>query len=296
MSESSRPSKQFLIRGAIAIGVVALIFVVQSDWFRALFNKSPLVPTVSNKTVGEFISQDSNGNGISDWEEKLWGLDPTVLYTDGVSHKSIIEERKRALGVADASAMPENETDALARELLIITAALGTSGELTDESLAAVGAQLAESVEFQRTANHYSLKDLRTVQTTSASLEAYYDAFTALARKYQAGASEIDIIVTALDTGDLSSIGALESIKASYEKFTRELVSLPVPVGLQRHHLEIINSIYGLSIALSYIQELSDNSANALAGVALYKINDARLFMANQEIQAYLQRYGILEP
>src|SRR5690348_17285703 len=107
MKEEFRPSKQFLIRGGIATGIVALILIVQTDWFRALFNKPPLPPTTSDKTVGEFIAKDSNGNGIADWEEKLWGLDPTALYTNGVPNKQIIEEKKHALGVSDKNAEPE---------------------------------------------------------------------------------------------------------------------------------------------------------------------------------------------
>ncbi len=293
MPERSLPSKQFLIRGSIAIGIVAIVLIVQTDWFRALFHKSPLPPAASNKTVGDFVSQDSNGNGIADWEEKLWGLDPTALYTNGVPNKQVIEERKKALGITAADA-PANETDALARELLTITTALGTSGELTDESLASIGARLAESVEFQQYVNHYSLKDIQTVPTTGASLQQYYGAFGTIALKHANSASEIDILVTALESGDFSGIERLEPIIEEYTRYARELVSLPVPVGLQRQHLEITNSIHGFSVALRYMTELSDNGANALAGVALYKISDARLFTASEEMRTYFTRYGIL--
>lgn len=293
MNEQTRPSKQFLIRGSIATGIIAVVLIVQTDWFRALFDKAPLPPITDNKTVGDFIAKDSNGNGIPDWEEKLWGLDPTALYTDGVPNKQVIEDRKKTLGIT-APTEPENETDALARELLTITAALGTSGEFTSESLAAVGARLAESVEFQTAINHYSLKDLSVVQTTSDSLRRFYLAFGTIAKKHESSASEIDILAQALESGDFSSIDKLAPIKKEYETYAKELVALSVPIGLQGEHLEIINSIYGMSVALDYVSELSDNGTHALAGIALYKISDARLFAASDSMHKYFVRYGIL--
>ncbi len=294
MEPSSRPSKQFIIRGSIATGIVAIILIVQTAWFRALFNKAPLVPINPNETVGDLITRDTNENNIPDWEEKLWGLDPTVLYTDGVPNAEIIAEKKKALGVIP-SGMPENETDALARELLTITSALGQSGELSDEALAQVGAQLAESVEFQQYENHFSLKDVRTVQTNSTSLTNYYNSFGAIARKYAASASEIDIIAKALENGDFSNLSQLENIESQYEQYAKEAIALSVPVGVQLIHLEMVNSIYGFSIATGFMRELSTNGANALAGIALYKINDARFTNASEALRTYLTRYGILE-
>jgi hypothetical protein len=296
MNEQFKPSKKFLIRGTIAISIVAIVLIVQTNWFRALFNKPPLQPVASNKTVGDFVTQDTNGNGIADWEEKLWGLDPTVLFTNGVPNKNIIENKKLALGVkSDSEVGPENETDALARELLTITTALGQSGELTKDSLASVGARLAQSVEFQQYTNHYSIKDLRTVQTTTASLEAYRANFQKISAKYSDSASEIDIIANALETGDTRGLEKLPPIKKSYELYAKELVTVSVPIGIEAQHLEIINSIYGLSVAIGYMEEIPNNSANALAGVALYKINDMRLFTAIESLREYLIKYGILE-
>ncbi len=174
---------------------------------------------------------------------------------------------------------------------MTITTALGQSGELSSDSLADIGARLAESVEFQQYANHYSLKDIKAVQTTTASLNQYYSSFATVAQKHSASVSELDIIVRALETGEMSAISTLEPIEKEYEQYAKELTALSVPIGLQRDHLEIINSIYGLSVALRYTAELSDNGANALAGIALYKINDARLTVATENMRAYFVRY-----
>ncbi|MBY0329001.1 hypothetical protein K2Q02_02830, partial [Patescibacteria group bacterium] len=74
MQKPSLPSKQFLIRGGIATGIVTLILIVQTEWFLGLFNKKPQ-QIDPNITIGDAIAKDSNGNGIPDWEERRLGQD-----------------------------------------------------------------------------------------------------------------------------------------------------------------------------------------------------------------------------
>lgn len=294
MSESFAPSKQFLIRGGIAISIVALILITQTNWFRALLKKEPREPVATPQTVGDIVGADTNGNGIADWEEKLWGLNPAVLYTNGVPNKQIIEEKKKALGVNVAATEEGNETDDLARQLLTITAALGQSGDISTEDLRSIAAKLADSVEFKSESAHYSLKDVRTVQTTTTSLKAYYDAVAAVAAKYDNGVADIDAVVAAFEQGNPSGLASLADTKTWYQQYARALLAVQTPVGLANDHLDMANSVYGISIALGYLAQLESNGANALAGVALYKIYDQKLTASLANIREYLTRYGIL--
>lgn len=295
MSESFRPSKQFIIRGSVAIAIVAIILIVQTDWFRAIFHKKPIEPAVAPQTVGDIVGTDTNKNGIPDWEEKLWGLDPTVLYTNGVPNKQIIDQKKQALGLkTDSNTTDGNETDDLAQQLLTITTALGQSGQVTDADIQTIATKLADSVEFQNESMHYSLKDLQTVQTTTASLQAYYKAVAAVAAKYDTGAADIDVVITALENNDTSGLSALKDTKDWYQQYARALVATKVPVGIENYHLDMTNDVYGISVAIGYLSELPENGANALTGVALYKIYDQKLTAALTNIKNYLTRYGIL--
>lgn len=294
MSDSFRPSKKFLIRGAIATGIVVMVLVVQTDWFRAIFNKEPLPKLVAPQTVADLLGKDSNNNGIADWEEKLWGLDPTVLYTNGVPNKAIIEQRKLALGVNNADIAPENETDALARELITIATALGQAGQ-TNETLAAIATKMANSVEVNVANNYYGLKDLRTTMTSTASLHAYYNSFLKVTEKYDTNAPDIDLLIEGFESGDMSRTPELLGTKKIYTDYAKALINIPVPVGIQYEHLEIANGLYAMGLSFEYLSEVSDNAVNALAGVALYKINDSRLSDAGDKIIDYMVRYGILQ-
>lgn len=295
MEQTNRPSKQFLIRGGVATLVLALLLIVQTNWFQNLFRKDPIAEQPKQQTVGELLTKDSNKNGIADWEEKMWGLDPTALYTNGVPNKTVIEQKKLALGVNDTdNNTPENETDALARELITIATALGQEGQ-SPESLAAIGKKMAESVQVQIANNHYSFKDLKTVQTTTESLRSYYNSFTSTASAYDKNLPEIDLIIQSFETGSFENMSDLLATKEHYEKFARALVAIPVPVGVQYEHLEIINSIYAMGTSFKYLAQVSDNAVNSLAGIALYKINDQRLTVAGEKIVEYMRTYGILQ-
>lgn len=293
---SVAPSKQFIVRGSIAIGIVVVILVVQTTWFRSLFHKKPLPVVSSTTTVGDIITQDTNGNGIADWEEKLWGLDPSVLYTNGVSNKVIIDEKKKALGADNTNNTPQNETDRLARELFTLTQALGQSGEVTSDGLNQIAAKLSTSINANGVTNQYSLKDIQTTKTSVASLQTYYNAMANRTTKYQADLPDIDVVISALETGDSSQVPELLQTAKAYRAIAKDIVKIPVPIGMAGYHLDVVNGFVGVADSFTYLQELDDNATNALIGIAIYNNYNNKLSTALIQMRDYLTRYGILAP
>lgn len=294
---SYKPSKKFLIRGGISAGIILLALVFQTDWFRALFNKEPRIVKKETKeeTIGGLLNKDTNGNGIADWEEKLWGLDPTVLYTNGVSNKQIIEEKKKALGVSDTNDGPLNETDILAQQLFSITSAVSQSDQNGDGTLANVGTELANNTKFKQVTNQYSTKNIKTTKTTTASLQAYYNAMSKIVSQYKTETPATDILVPALETGDFSDLPKLKETAESYKSFSKSLQAITVPIGIEAQHLALANGFYGMAQSFDYILQIEDNGVNALAGIAIYKNYVARVNQALFELDDYFVNYGILK-
>ncbi len=293
MDHSSVPSKQFLIRGGIALGIVAVILVVQTNWFHNLFHKTKKTPPADNTTITDLTSKDSNGNGIADWEEKLWGLDPTVLYTNGKPNAEIIKEKKLALGISTSTG-PTNETDAIAQKLFSITTALSQNDDIDDSTLQDVANQLGSSVNVSTISNKYSLKDITTVPTSTASLTTYYNSFKKIMGKYDLSQNDTAIIVQATETGDYSQLPQLDTTKDAYTALAKELTTIKVPVGVAQYHLDIINSFAGTAASFSYLQQMEDNGTQAIVGVALYKTYTTRGQTALFDLNDYLIKYGIL--
>ncbi len=295
--DTNRPSKQFLIRGGIAIGVLAIVLIVQTSWFRGLFSSDTDESrvTVDNTTVGDILNQDTNGNGIPDWEEKLWGLDPTVLYTHGISNRQIIEDKKASLGVSGTATTPTNETDRLSRELYTLAIALGQSEAVDSATLQEIAANFGSSIDTDLVTNTYSSKDIQTIQTTSQSLTTYSTQVKNILSRYSKGDDDIAIIVQAIETEDTSGLEALTATRAQYIKLTKELAAVRTPVGVANYHLDIINGIAGVGDSFEIIQQLSDNGISALIGVALYKNYNTKLDTAVIGLTDYLSEYGILQ-
>lgn len=291
-----RPSKQFLIRGGIAIGIVAIVLAVQTDWFQKLFTKNSNEENIENTlTVGDVIDKDSNGNGIPDWEEKLWGLDPSVLYTNGVPNSQIIEDKKRALGVTgivDESTL--NETDRLSRELYTLATALGQSGDVDTATLEQIAASFGSSIDTNRVQNQYSVKDIQTIKTTSQSLNAYTKQLTTILARYDQNQADIDVVITAVETGDETGLAELETTQTQYRALAQELKAVPVPIGIALYHLNMINGITGIADSFTFIQQLSENGIGALIGVATYREYSTMFDTAALEMAQYLTDYGIL--
>lgn len=295
MLQESRPSKQFLIRGGIALGVIVLILIVQTTWFRNIFHHKKAAVTAKSLTVGDITSKDSNGNGIPDWEEILWGLDPTILYTNGKSNAEIIKEKKAALGVTDPiTGTPTNETDAIAQKLFSITTALSQNDTVDDKTLQSIANQLGSSVNVSSISNKYSLKDIHTVPTTAKTLTAYYNSVSTIVGKTAPGEQDVPVIVQAAETGDYSQLSLLIPTGITYTALAKQLSGIPVPIGVAQYHLDIINGFAGMATSFTYLQQMQDNSTQALVGVALYKVYSARGAAAFANLHIYLVKYGIL--
>lgn len=293
MHPSSKPSKQFLIRGSIAIGVVALILFIQTNTFRSLIHKTP-TQKISTTTVGDIISQDTNNNGIADWEEKLWGLDPTVLYTNGIPNKTIIETKKKALNISSEESTPKNETDKIAQELFVLTQGLGQSDAVDTTILSEIATKLGSSLNLTPVVPRYSAKDLTTAQTTPGSLQTYYATMKKKVSSYESNIADIDVIITALETGDTTRVPELLKTAKTYRSIAKELTTIPVPVGIATDHLTVINSFLGVADSFTYLQGIEDNATQALIGISLYTTYSTKLNQAITNIQDYLTRYGIL--
>lgn len=290
MEQSSLPSKQFLIRGGIVLVLAIIIFVVQTNWFKSIFKKQYKGPT--SETVGDAIIKDSNGNGIPDWEEALWGLDPTKLYTGEMSNREIIENRKKTLGLNNPdNQKPLNETSSAARQLLSVAMSMSQEGASVEE-IGQVGGAIADEIPVYTVSKKYSHSDIKTTKTTVQSIQNYENAKNTIAKKYPNDRTA-DIIINIVDYSDFSEIEKLKEYSDIYKKTAEELKNTPVPVAFAKAHLDIINSLYGMGESFKYIYQSRDNPIIGLSGFSIYKNYSTLYEVSTDEITELLVEYGV---
>lgn len=290
-----KPSKKFLIRGGIATGILAILLIIQTPWFSGLFsNKNSKGIAVSDATVGEIVGKDSNGNGIADWEERLWGLDPTATTTNGISNKSIIEaKRKNLQGSEDPGSL--NETDRLARELFGFTSALGGEDSINNESLSALAIKLGQQGVKTDTLPTYTIKDLKTVQTNRKNLSDYEKNLSSVLSSYNKNIPEIDVFIRSIETGDYSQLETLDKSITFYKDLSKKLVKLGTPIGVAQYHLDITNSVAGIGKSFEKMKLLEDNGVMAIVGLSEYRYHDKKLTDALEKLTTYLRQYAIIQ-
>lgn len=291
----TKPSKRFLIRGGIATGILAVVLIVQTPWFLGLFSKKNTVGLkVNDTTIGEVVGKDSNSNGIADWEERLWGLDPMVASTNGVSNKTIIEEKRRGLK-GDENPDTLNETDRLARELFGFTSALGQESSIDKNNLGALAAKLGQENASPETIPLYTLKNITTIQTSRKNLITYQKNISAILSTYNTSVPEIDTFIKSVETGDYSALNKFDKTIIFYNELAKKLSKVATPIGVAQYHLDITNSLAGIGKSFEKMKLLEDNGINALVGLSEYRYHDQKLTTSIEGLTAYFTQYGILQ-
>ena len=292
-NEIQTPSKGFLVKACLAIALIAGFFFFQKTrgtipFFAA--KKTELKQAAATAKDSSRI-KDSNNNGISDWEERLWGLDPTVESTGGIPNKAIIEEKKKQLAGENGETI--NKTDQLAQRIYVISSALGNQGQ-GDQSVAESALDtLSSSIKPSQYPVKFTKRDIRIVPTSIKSLTAYKQQMEKKTSSVNASENEITIIVQATEQGNTQNIALLGPIGKQYLALAKDISTIPVPVGVARYHLALLNDINGIGRSLIETKTIADDPVAAVSSITAYRNYSNAMLNNAQAIQAYLMRYTI---
>lgn len=257
------PSKKFISIVLIFVILITIFFTVKLAISLIFKNKKATTKGApTTMIVGDIIQKDSNSNGIADWEEYLWGLNPDK---NGPENKEFILSKKRGLTqsgdilpVDDSKTITDNEI--LSREFFATILSLQQNGSLNEESMKSVSEAIGQKIEAVPIPDVYTRNDLTLKNDSLSANEAYYNAFSALVTKYENEdiGSELTLISQGLGNNDTQALYAAQSVALAYRSFGEELVKIPVPVSFYPTHLDLVNnyektgqSIDGLTKTLS---------------------------------------------
>lgn len=230
MNKSYLPSKLFMIRVASVVVIVAVVFGL-IKLVHYLKNKPVKSTPAKMVVVGDLIQKDSNSNGIPDWEEYLWGLDPNK---NGPENKEFILAKKKSLSdngqiTEDNSNLSQNEL--LSRQFFAAIISLQQTGNLDDESIKSLTEAVGNNVTIQDIKDIYSNNMMTIVSDTQSNKDKYRNDLSKLAQKYSNAdiGSELTIIIQGYNNQDPQAMYAVQSIAESYQKFGAELIKIPTP-------------------------------------------------------------------
>lgn len=255
------PSKKFQAIVLIIIVFITLFFTVKGI-FSLIKSKKITSKEPAKITVSEIIQKDSNNNGIPDWEEYLWGLDPNK---NGVANKEFILSKKNTLSQSGEMTPTDDfktitENDILSRQFFATIMSLQQTGELSADSIQSISDAVGQKIEATPIANIYVKNMLKIVADSATANDNYHTEFSTLVTKYENAdiGGELTLISQGIGNNDPQALAAAQSVASAYRSFAGDLIKIPVPDSAFNAHLNLANdyektaqSIEGLTKTLT---------------------------------------------
>lgn len=273
------PSKKFIALLLIIVIFIALFFAIRG--IISLFkSKKTTNGEPIQMTVGSLIQKDGNNNGIADWEEYLWGLNPNK---NGQENKEFILSKKEILANSgdlalfdDSKAITENEI--LSREFFATVVSLQQTGELNQDTINSISEAVGQRIEAVPIPDIYTQDMLIIKQDSLEENTNYAIAFIDLAVKYASEdvGSELTLISQGLGNNDPQALYAAKTVASAYRAFGQELIKTPVPYSMSPVNLSLANNYEKTALSIEGLtQILSDPIVGMRAIINYKKYSDA---------------------
>ena len=290
------------------------MLVAASGWFwRFTKNqdggKTALAPAGKSDI---FPDKDTDGDGLKDWEETLWGTDANNQDSDsdgtpdgeevkaGRNPASKGPDDKLATGNASvteenfASEEPKNLTELLARQLVVNYLYQKSSGGDQPQEAASV---LQQSLGQESYEDSFSKKDLKIIPDKKREDKISYlnAAGKILARDFDGiEGNELSIMIGVLRSQDNSQLSELEKFRGPYAGALKNLLALAVPEEYAGAHLELLNILKNSERSGEDMKKLPDDPFQALVGISEYFKTISRMEAYLSKINSQMDRDGII--
>lgn len=244
-----------------------------------------LVTQEALEKVQQLGEQDTDGDGLLDWEESLWGTDPMLVDSndDGISDydevmevKGQIDERDQQQGANEPQEL--GPIDTISRDLYSTVALLEQQGELNDHTEGQVVGLFQETILQSFQYEPVGLPALALVADSAKTRAEYFIALDTLLRQYML-AEEDFVFVANSSQAPIKSDASLAVVE-KYQMLAISMIELPTPVGLQGQHLAVVNAVGQLATALegllyADIDPLTGLSSGVIVPVAVGEYHTA---------------------
>ncbi len=276
MDKKYLPSKNFIVRVLILlIGVILVLIIYEAiSYFRG--GSSKVLRTPIKLQVKDVVQKDSNVNGIPDWEESLWGLDPN---TNGPSNKEFILAKQKALAeqsgttVTTINNAPATDNEALSREFFAVIMSLEQTGNLDADAMKSVSEAIGKKIVAEPIDDTYTRDKAIISNSDSASIEKYYSSLRSVFLKYEDKniGDELSFVATALKNNDAGALELVNSIAEAYRSFGKDLMKISVPSDMLSAHLDLANNYDKVAQSINSLTRLATDPIIGMKGIINYK-------------------------
>jgi len=262
-----------------------------------------------NLTVGDLVQKDSDGDGVVDWEEALWGTDPNNKTTfNGESDADYIKGKREELRIANGGSSESydntnlSETDKFAQEFFASFSAMKQNGEIDSTTINNVSAALGQKMVDPTLIDGYTTKDLKISEKDGVDQQkAYYSTIKNLFDKYsiEGIGDEVEIAsslanATITPENKLKYTGQLNQIADAYQEYSQKITNTQVPQSLASYSLAIANSANNTGIAVRNMVKVVDDPIIGLSGLSQYQKYSEDLISSVGNLETILYNNGVI--
>jgi hypothetical protein len=297
-------------KASIIILIVVILstsIVVYSNFRDSQPKEQGVVTTginIENNLANEDVNVDSDGDGLLDWEEFLWGTDPQRFDTDGDGTGDLdeINSDRNPIIAGPNDGNNDLEGDILSRisqssieeDSLTNRVAVGfaenyfNSREGSDLTLEqkdylvnGISEQVIEEISVDPI---YSLEQLDTFLTKSEpeKLIAYTDSYLT---------KQINVIGETIGNYENTNYTNLGNFIVQK---SRELMEIETPVLISKEHIELANTYYQLGVAVASFDEEEQDPLYVMLSIGIYRDAQDKIRDINSIIGNFLQDNGII--
>jgi hypothetical protein len=259
-----------------------------------------------------YAQKDSDGDGLPDWEEALYGTDPnnahsiSPIYTDGqavamglIKPRFSVQGSSVSASSTDVSNLPGTTpaagsmTDQFAQNIFSQYISQSDGTDPTPDQISALAQSAIQNVVQQRsTQDAYVLSQEKIQGTGPDALKTYASAAQdAVSNKTPSTLkNEIDFFSDAMaTTSNQTDIDHLKMIGNSLTQTAARLISVPVPTEAQSAQLALSNSFAHLGQDVTDMSYLNTDPLRAYLGLSSYQQDSMPM------LQALSQMSGVFD-
>ncbi|MDP1625380.1 MAG: hypothetical protein Q8L64_06510 [bacterium] len=291
--------------------IVAICIIVGTLFATNLPEETPKDKSViAADMIKRSLELDTDGDGLKDWEEAIYGTDPNNPDTDGdrMNDNDEIKANRNPLvyGPGESATIQATTstnmyvptaTDRFSQELFMRYIEAKSSGaEINDELSEAIAAELI-NLEYDTTVKPFDVSMLNISSDNSAvALRVYGNTLGKILSTPAADPSEFEFtVLERMLTGTPASgdTDLLARIITRYNKMIDSLIVILVPAGIASAHSEFIQGLQMSRDIAVGISTLSTDPIGAYSKIGQYEEMLNVLTAATLKTRAYMRTMGI---
>ncbi len=284
------PSALFKKRLIVISAIVIILILVPKIW---VFIASKIkTHRITDSEAAVIAATDTDGDGVYDWQEKLWGTDINNIATFGVPDATYIKNKQTELTTNDTAT--DNKTDILSKQLFATVNAIKASATLNpSDSYKEIADNVAQFVTDNPNPDVVVItsKDITVVPNNPTNKKLYAKSIGNLSDTYFGNntkiGTETSILYYALINEDPAHLPDLDPIISDYETLAKKLSVIKVPELTVADHVQLVNALYAISSALTETKSLFSDSVIGIRGVVGYNKTATELDTIIDRLQTY---------